>query len=187
MHTHAHTHTHMHTHTHTCTHTHVHTHTHTHTHTQLIRARVVAIRRLSGPGGIAQQTSFAIEQPGQPTRQLTRTIIVRPTGRPNDPNLPPSYDQAITGADRSVKVEETRGLAQPTHGVFPSAPPPPPALPPPPPPPSAPEVYLGPPHMHPPNNNPPLLPPPPAYDFLGAVSLEESDEVHTSEHDRLLL
>lgn len=70
-------------------------------------ARVIAVRQVQGPGGIAQQTAYSIEQPGCPPRQLTRTIIVRPASRrPNDPNLPPSYDQAITGADRSVKVNE---------------------------------------------------------------------------------
>ena len=78
---------------------------------------MIAVRQVQGPGGIAQQTAYAIEQPGCPTRQLTRTIIVRPgSRRPNDPNLPPSYDQAITGADHSVRVDavgEKNPLAQP--------------------------------------------------------------------------
>ena len=34
------------------------------------------------------------------------------TGRRFNPNMPPSYDQAVTGRDRSVKVEEgTAGVS----------------------------------------------------------------------------
>lgn len=146
------------------------------------RARVVAVRRVAGPGGIAQQTSYAIEQPGCPTRQVTRTIIVRPIGgRPNDPNLPPSYDQAVTGADRSVKVEEGQNLPYPPppHVVSPQ-------------PPSAPTVPSPPlaanlPYPPPPPHNP-HLPPPPAYDAPApsAPTLEDSDEIPASDTQRLL-
>ena len=143
-------------------------------------ARVVAVRRVSGPGGIAQQTSYAIEQPGCPTRQVTRTIIVRPIGgRPNDPNLPPSYDQAVTGADRSVKVEEGQDLPYPPpphvmSSQAPSVPPAPPA------------AAAGLPYPPPPQN--PHLPPPPAYDppTPSAPTLEDSDEIPASDRQRLL-
>jgi hypothetical protein len=64
-----------------------------------------------GPEGYAQRTSYAINRPGQPTRQLTRTVVVRAARdeREDDPNLPPTYDQAVTGKDRSVKVEDGAG------------------------------------------------------------------------------
>ena len=142
-------------------------------------ARVVAVRRVSGPGGIAQQTSYAIEQPGCPTRQVTRTIIVRPIGgRPNDPNLPPSYDQAVTGADRSVKVEDGQNLPHPPppHVMSSQAPSAPPNVPP------APDL----PYPPPPQN--PHLPPPPAYDSPtpSAPTLEDSDEIPASDRQRLL-
>lgn len=66
------------------------------------------MERCLGPEGYAQRTSYAINQPGMPTRQLTRTVVIRPARdeRANDPNLPPTYDQAVTGKDRSVKVED---------------------------------------------------------------------------------
>ncbi len=46
-----------------------------------------------------------------------------------DPNLPPTYDQAVTGKDHSVKVEDGRPpspppTAPPPGGAQPSAPPP---------------------------------------------------------------
>ena len=74
----------------------------------LNRARVVRVERCVGPEGYAQRTSYAINRPGQPTRQLTRTVVIRAARdeREDDPNLPPTYDQAVTGKDRSVKVEE---------------------------------------------------------------------------------
>ena len=134
-------------------------------------ARVVAVRRVAGPGGLAQQTCYAIEQPGLPTRQITRTVIIRPANqRANDPNLPPTYDQAVTGADRSVKVDDG-GAAPPTSEsatsgeMVPSAPlesasiQAPPSSPPLPPPSSPPpsSTYSAPPSSSP----PPLLPPSP--------------------------
>ena len=66
------------------------------------------MERCVGPEGYAQRTSYAINRPGQPTRQLTRTVVIRAARdeREDDPNLPPTYDQAVTGKDRSVKVEE---------------------------------------------------------------------------------
>ena len=76
-----------------------------------------------GPGGYAQRTSYAINRPGQPTRQLTRTVVIRAAQdeREDDPNLPPTYDQAVTGKDRSVKVEEGgaggRPSNQPSQGM----------------------------------------------------------------------
>ena len=109
----------------------------------LYRARVVRVERCVGPEGYAQRTSYAINRPGQPTRQLTRTVVIRPArdDREDDPNLPPTYDQAVTGKDRSVKVEEGGAGA----GGTPSNQPPPPRggaanVPPPqgPPPPAAP-------------------------------------------------
>ena len=65
------------------------------------------MERCVGPDGFAQRNTYAINQPGMPTRHLQRTIVITPaSNRPNDPNLPPTYDQAVTGKDKSVKVEE---------------------------------------------------------------------------------
>ena len=84
---------------------------------------MVSVRRVQGPCGVAQQTSYEINQPGCPTRQVTRTIIVRPASqRSNDPNLPPSYDQAITGADHSVKVENEQLGKNPLEQPLPQPP-----------------------------------------------------------------
>lgn len=51
-----------------------------------------------------------------PPARGTTAIIVAPEDigvvRTRDPNMPPSYDQAISGQDRSVKVDE--GAAKPT-------------------------------------------------------------------------
>ena len=51
--------------------------------------------------------------PTAPSVSGTTTIVITPedlllgaTGRRFNPNMPPSYDQAVTGRDRSVKVEE---------------------------------------------------------------------------------
>ena len=51
--------------------------------------------------------------PSAPLVSGTTTIVITPedlllgaTGRRFNPNMPPSYDQAVTGSDRSVKVEE---------------------------------------------------------------------------------
>lgn len=73
-----------------------------------------------GPEGFTQRTSYLVSQPGLPARQVTRTVVIRPNDnrRPNDPNLPPSYDNAVTGQDKSVKVEEV-----PPAAPQPSAPP----------------------------------------------------------------
>lgn len=77
---------------------------------------MVAVRRVIGPDGMAQQTAYAITRPGCPPRQVTRTIIVRPaSGRPLDPNLPPTYQDAVSGKDRSVKVEEGGATSPPPH------------------------------------------------------------------------
>ena len=74
-----------------------------------------------GPEGFTQRTSYLVNQPGLPARQVTRTVVIRPNDnrRPNDPNLPPSYDNAVTGKDQSVKVNEV----PPTTTQQPSAPP----------------------------------------------------------------
>lgn len=99
-------------------------------------ARVVRVERCVGPQGYAQRTSYAINRPGQPTRQLTRTVVIRAARdeREDDPNLPPTYDQAVTGKDRSVKVEEGAGAkppGQPSQGTATAPPqgPPPPSAP----------------------------------------------------------
>lgn len=92
-------------------------------------ARVVGVERSLGPEGFTQRTSYVVNQPGLPARQLTRTIVIRPNDnrRPNDPNLPPSYNHAVTGQDKSVKVESKavaeRDLGPPPMAVQPSAPP----------------------------------------------------------------
>ena len=51
--------------------------------------------------------------PVSPTPNPSTTVLITPedlllgaTGRRFNPNMPPSYDQAVTGRDRSVKVEE---------------------------------------------------------------------------------
>ena len=54
----------------------------------------------------------------RPSAPLPRTIIITPDDlgllshacRSVDPNLPPTYDQAITGKDKSVKVEEGKAM-----------------------------------------------------------------------------
>lgn len=134
-------------------------------------ARVIAVRQVEGPGGIAQQTCYAISQPGCPTRQLTRTVIVRPaSGRPNDPNLPPSYDQAVTGADRSVKVDEGQETETPQPNV-PAAPGEAPVLPPP--------------HMPPQRNSglpPAYTPPTPSAPTLNC----DDDEIDATDRHHLL-
>ena len=86
---------------------------------------MVRVQRVCGPGGIAQQTSYAVDQPGQPTRIVTRTVVLRPApdGRPLDPDLPPTYEAAVSGRDRSVKVED--GKVNEPVPPPPSAPPPP--------------------------------------------------------------
>lgn len=132
---------------------------------------MIAVRQVEGPGGIAQQTSYAISQPGCPTRQLTRTVIVRPaSGRPNDPNLPPSYDQAVSGADRSVKVVEGQENDHPQQDSPPA-------------PVTAPVPSL--PHMPPPRNSGRL---PPAYSppTPSAPTLDNQDEIVTTEAQHLL-
>lgn len=76
-----------------------------------------------------------INQPGLPARQVTRTLVIRPNDsrRPDDPNLPPTYDQAVTGKDKSVKVNEPPRAPPTLVPPQPSAPPPPSyAMPPPP-------------------------------------------------------
>lgn len=133
-------------------------------------ARVIAVRQVEGPGGIAQQTSYAISQPGCPTRQLTRTVIVRPaSGRPNDPNLPPSYDQAVSGADHSVKVDEGQEAGCPQ----PDAPPAPA------------EAPVLPPHMPPRHNSglpPAYTPPTPSPPTLDDCD----DEIDATDRQHLL-
>ena len=54
----------------------------------------------------------------RPSAPLPRTIIITPDDlgllshacRSVDPNLPPTYDQAVTGKDKSVKVEEGKAM-----------------------------------------------------------------------------
>ncbi len=66
-------------------------------------------RCVTDDGAFAQRTFYAVNRPGLPTQQFQRTIVIRPAdnSRPNDPNLPPSYDMAITGKDKSVKVDNS--------------------------------------------------------------------------------
>lgn len=95
--------------------------------TSPLSARVVGVERSVGPDGFTQRTSYVVNQPGLPARQITRTIVIRPNDnrRPNDPNLPPSYDHAVTGRDKSVKVESDTGadLGPLPTIIEPSAPP----------------------------------------------------------------
>lgn len=94
------------------------------------RARVVRVERcVTDDGAFAQRTSYAIDQPGQPTRQFQRTIVIRPADnrRPDDPNLPPSYDMAVTGKDKAVTVEGGTSVTPqppPPAAAAPSHPPP---------------------------------------------------------------
>lgn len=78
-----------------------------------------------GPEGFIQRTTFQVNQSGRPV-----TIIgPHDNRRPNDPNLPPSYDHAVTGRDKSVKVEEGKGISMEMKEIIergPTAPPPPP-------------------------------------------------------------
>ncbi len=64
-------------------------------------------RCVTNNGAVAQRTSYAINQPGLPQRQFQRTVVIQPADnrRPNDPNIPPSYDMAVSGKDKSVAVE----------------------------------------------------------------------------------
>ena len=124
------------------------------------------MERCVGPDGYAQRTSYAIEQPRQPTRVVTRTIVVRPnSGRPADPNMPPTYDQAVTGKDKSVKVEDganTRPEATPTA-----------------PPPSQPVMGMGAPDLPPPaySQGPPAPP---------SAPVANDDSFEHDERSRLL-
>ena len=150
------------------------------------------MRQIQGPSGIAQQPSYAIEQPGRPTQQLTRTIIVRPASRrPNDPNLPPSYDQAMTGADRSVRVQEgqetleknplqqpmPRVQVPPQRGLTQPLPPPAPVA-------AGPVTPAGMtlPHMPPPRNPPVTAPPP----YMPAIPSAPSPDIDIGDRQRLL-
>ena len=82
-------------------------------------------RCVTNDGSFAQRTSYAVNQSGQPQRQFQRTVVIRPADnrRPNDPNMPPSYDMAITGKDKSVAVENGP-RADPTLHTEETTPPP---------------------------------------------------------------
>lgn len=41
-------------------------------------------------------------------------LLLGATGRRLNPNMPPSYDQAVTGQDRSVKVEDDHPQPKPS-------------------------------------------------------------------------
>lgn len=73
---------------------------------------MVGVQRcVTDSGAFAQRTSYAIDQPGRPTQEFHRTIVIRPSDnrRPDNPNLPPSYDMAVTGKDKAVTVEGGTG------------------------------------------------------------------------------
>ena len=59
------------------------------------------------------QRTHPVRSTPNPSVSGTAIIVITPedlllgaTGRRFNPNMPPSYDQAVTGRDRSVKVEE---------------------------------------------------------------------------------
>ncbi len=81
-------------------------------------------RCITNNGAVAQCTSYAVNQPGLPQRQFQRTVVIRPADnrRPNDPNIPPSYDMAVSGKDKSVAVENGP-RAEPTLRMEETAPP----------------------------------------------------------------
>ena len=175
-------------------------------------ARVVRVERCVGPEGYAQRTSYAINRPGQPTRQLTRTVVIRPArdDRSDDPNLPPTYDQAVTGKDHSVKVE---GGANPPTGVPPpqgsntSSPPPQsvPTAPPPNPPPGPMPSFAPPPFSQVPRaqntgsfrsylGSQPAVPPPPGYSqnlpgpsSSPEISRDRNSSIDADDQTRLLM
>ena len=88
-------------------------------------ATVVGVERSVGPEGITQCTAYVINENNRPPREVTRTITIRPrdSGRPVDPNMPPTYDQAVTGKDKSVKVNP-EGTQSSTTGPGPDGGPP---------------------------------------------------------------
>ena len=62
---------------------------------------------------LQQQVRTGRPRPSAPTRQPCATVVLTPedlllgaTGRRYDPNMPPSYDQAVSGQDKSIKIEE---------------------------------------------------------------------------------
>ena len=84
---------------------------------------------LSCAGGrVVHTPSRQPVHPGAPRR----TIVVQcdrdslmALRRSIDPNLPPSYDQAVSGQDRSVKVEDGMGMSDlppPVYTSHPTAP-----------------------------------------------------------------
>lgn len=79
-----------------------------------------------GPEGFTQRTSYLVSHPSFPARQVTRTVVIRPNdnSRPNDPNLPPTYDHAVTGKDKSVRVQESGVKNEPpkSDGATPTVP-----------------------------------------------------------------
>lgn len=113
------------------------------------RANVLRITTSNGTQGVVRIAPVISRPAGAMPTAGPRTLIITSDQlrRVLNPNIPPSYDQAVTGKDKSVKVEDgmagvRNGIAmeamdsddnppeytpfpQSTHG-FPSAPPPPP-------------------------------------------------------------
>ncbi len=138
------------------------------------RAHIVGVERTLGPEGYTQRTAYLINERGVPPRHVTRTVTIRPreNGRPHDPNMPPTYDQAVTGKDKSVKVDAedaNQQQGQPTPPAMAQVPDnprtQPPSLP------SAPIYSV----VAPPTAAPAGLPPPPAYSSGAAAGSSEQD------------
>jgi len=74
------------------------------------------VERCLGPEGYTQRTAYVISEQGLPPRHVTRVVTIRPreNASPQNPNMPPSYDIAVTGKDQSVKVNSTSQQQQQT-------------------------------------------------------------------------
>ena len=72
--------------------------------------RITASSRVCGPGDGSRPTGWV--RPAAAAGPCTVIISSDQLRRVLNPNIPPSYDQAITGKDKSVKLEEGRAQVQ---------------------------------------------------------------------------
>ncbi len=68
------------------------------------RSHIVGVERTLG---LEERTMYVINEQGVHLQHVTRTVTIRPrkNGRLHDPNMPPTYNQAVTGKDKSIKVD----------------------------------------------------------------------------------
>ena len=71
--------------------------------------RITASSRACGPGASSRPTGWVRPAAAGPCTVIISSDQLR---RVLNPNIPPSYDQAVTGKDKSVKLEEGRAQGQ---------------------------------------------------------------------------